>query len=620
MITLQNLTLQRGRKVLLDKANLTLFGQQKVGLIGANGTGKSSLFGVLLGSLIADIGEVSIPNGLRIAHMAQETPALDRTALDYVIDGDHKLREVESALRVAEQQNDGERIAHLHHQISNLDGYTAEARSAQLLYGLGFHSVDYSRAVSSFSGGWRMRLNLAQALMCPSDLLLLDEPTNHLDLDAVLWLEDWLVHYSGTLLLISHDRDFLDNVVTHIAHLEKRQLKLYTGNYSAFEEQRAASLALQQAAYEKQQQQRVHMMSFVNRFKAKASKAKQAQSRLKALERMELIEAAHIDSPFSFAFRQPEPCANPLLNLDKVTVGYDKKIILQNINFTIAPGMRLGLLGPNGAGKSTLIKLLATELQPLQGSIIANKGLKIGYFAQHQVDQLRLDESPLQHLQQLDAKATEQQLRTFLGGFDFCGDIVFANIKSFSGGEKSRLALAMLVWQKPNLLLLDEPTNHLDLDMRRALTSALQTYEGALIVVSHDRHLIRTTTDELLLVADSKVIPFTGDLDNYQQWLTEFRRSNKKTTEQKISGLNNSNHKERRALEQQLQKLEKSMAKLQQQQHALQIQLAEPNLYEVSDNPQLKKYLAEQAKITQQLKEAEYAWLELVEQLESLKE
>ena len=521
MLKFTNLSLRRGPRELLQDVDLTIHSGQKAGITGSNGVGKSSLFALILGHLHADAGDVSIPKSLIIAHVAQETPALDSTAIDYVLDGDIQLRQLEKEIKTAEENNDGEALAHLYSDMDAIDGYTANSRAATLLNGLGFTTEQESFGVKQFSGGWRMRLNLAQALMCRSDILLLDEPTNHLDLDAVIWLEVWLKNYKGTLLLISHDRDFLDNVADNIAHIENQGVTLYSGNYSAFELRRAEFLATQQSAFEKQQREVQHMQKFVERFKAKATKAKQAQSRVKALERMELIAPAHVDSPFNFHFRQADKMPNPLLTLDEVAIGYKETPLLSKVKLTIHPGDRVGLLGHNGAGKSTLIKLLSGELKALQGDVTTAKELNIGYFAQHQLEQLDFEASPLLHLQRLDPKATESDLRKYLGGFAFNNDMAIEPVAPLSGGEKARLVLALVVYQKPNLLLLDEPTNHLDLEMRHALTVAMQEFEGAMIIVSHDRHLLRTVTDNLLLVAHGKVVEFDGSLDDYRVWLSQ---------------------------------------------------------------------------------------------------
>ncbi|OUR91480.1 ABC transporter ATP-binding protein, partial [Cycloclasticus sp. 44_32_T64] len=444
--------------------SFTVYSGQRVGISGANGCGKSSLFAMVRDELHADTGDFSIQSGFIIAHVAQELAATEQAALEFVIDGDAELRDIQAKLAQAEQQNDGHRSAELYAELETIHGYTANSRAAILLSGLGFKAAELTNPVSTFSGGWRVRLNLAKALMCRSDLLLLDEPTNHLDLDAVIWLQEWLQNYAGTLLLISHDRDFLDAVVGHVLHIEQQNALLYTGNYSQFERARAERLAQQQSNYERQQKERAHMQSFVDRFKAKATKAKQAQSRLKALQRMELISAAHIDSPFHFEFFKPSRVSNPLIKVEKATLAYDDKLILDSVSLSIKPGDRLALLGPNGAGKSTLIKLLAGQSSPSNGTVSAAESLNIGYFAQHQLEQLDPTASPLLHLQRLDKKATERDLRNFLGGFGFHGDKTLEAVAPFSGGEKARLVLAILVYQKPNLLLLDEPTNHLDIE------------------------------------------------------------------------------------------------------------------------------------------------------------
>lgn len=618
MITLRDLSLRRGTQVLLQQVNWTIYPGQRIGMIGANGAGKSSLFALLLGHLQADEGELSIAGRPVFAHVAQETPAYAASALDYVMDGDTGLRHLQKELSQAEGEQDGVRIAAIHEQLSIIDAYTAPSRAGQLLAGLGFSSDEQNRPVSSFSGGWRVRLNLAQALMCRSDVLLLDEPTNHLDLDAVLWLEQWLVKYPGTLLLISHDRDFLDKTTEYIAHLAQKKLKLYTGNYSTFEKQRAADLLLQQATHEKQQKKIAHLQSFVDRFRAKATKAKQAQSRLKAIEKMDIICAVQKESPFQFAFRSPKECPHPLIKLERVTVGYHEKTVLTNVNLSLAPGERIALLGPNGAGKSSLIKCLAGELTLLSGNREASSGLKLGYFAQHQVDKLQLDESALFHLQQLAEKAQELELRTFLGSFGFSDDKIFEPVKNFSGGEKSRLALALLVWQRPNLLLLDEPTNHLDLDMRNALSIALQNYEGAVILVSHDRFLVRTTVDELMLVADGKLEAFSGDLQEYQGWLLDFRKQknsgkvdvDKNEASKKI--LRQQSAKEREALKplnSKIKQLETKLEKLQKQAKEFEINLADNAIYQVENKNMLQQTLQKQADIKQDIENTENDWL-----------
>ncbi|HEY0061386.1 MAG TPA: ATP-binding cassette domain-containing protein, partial [Telluria sp.] len=533
MIRFINVSLMRGTKPLLESVDLTLNPGDKIGLIGANGAGKSSLFAMLRNELHPDQGEIDFPAKWRMAYVAQETPPLDRAALDYAIDGDVTLRKLEAELARLESEpestDNGIAIGEIYSALADADAYTVQSRGEQLLLGLGFTLDQMKQPVASFSGGWRMRLNLAQALMCPSELLLLDEPTNHLDLDAIIWLEDWLKKYPGTLIIISHDRDFLDEIVNVIVHIDERKLKRYSGNYSGFERQRAAQMILAAGALEKQMRQRAHLESFVNRFKAQASKARQAQSRMKALAKMEELAPLRAAAEFSFEFREPLSAPNPLLVMEDVNAGYHildehgdrvgDKTIVSNIKFSLQIGQRIGLLGVNGAGKSTLIKTIAGEIAPLTGDATLGKGLSIGYFAQHQVEMLRHDESPLWHLAKIAPTVREQELRNFLGGFNFPGTMVTSPIRPFSGGEKARLALALIVWQRPNLLLLDEPTNHLDLETREALTMALAQFEGTLVVVSHDRHLLRATTDQFIIVADGKLQPFDGDLDDYKDWL-----------------------------------------------------------------------------------------------------
>jgi len=631
MIRLQNLTLQRGPQRLLEGAELTLHAGHKAGLIGANGAGKSSLFALLRGELTPDAGDCLLPGDWRIAHMRQEVDTLDRLAVDYVLDGDHYLRRVQAELAAAEQSHDGAAIARLHSELDSANGYTADARARKLLAGLGFENAQMDRRVGDFSGGWRMRLNLAQALMCPSDLLLLDEPTNHLDLDAILWLEGWLQSYPGTLLLISHDRDFLDAVVDHVAHVEQRKLTLYRGGYTAFERTRAERLAQQQQAYEKQQAQRAHMEKYIARFKAQATKARQAQSRIKALERMEELSAAHVDSPFDFVFREADKISTPLLSLSEGRLGYGDKTVLQQVKLSLVPGARIGLLGPNGAGKSTLIKNLSAELQPLGGSLTRGENLVIGYFAQHQLDALDDKASPLLHLQRLAPSEREQTLRDFLGGFDFRGARCDEPVVNFSGGEKARLALALIAWGKPNLLLLDEPTNHLDLEMRLALTMALQEFAGAVVVVSHDRHLLKSTTDEFLLVADGRVLPFDGDLDDYARWLVDYRQRQAPPSTPAEGAADKTDKRAQRqaaaALRQQLaphkkqaDKLEQELGKVQEKLAAVETRLGDSSLYEAVRKDELRELLAEQAQLKAREAELEEAWLLALETLEALQQ
>ena len=628
MISLKNLSLQRGTKPIFERVNLTIQPGQKVGVVGANGCGKSTLFALLRGELHSDAGDVELPPRITIAHVAQETPALPQAALEYVIDGDHELRQLQQTLAEAEAAHDGTRIAELHAQLDHVDGYSANARAAKLLAGLGFAQEQLQTPVSAFSGGWRMRLNLAQALMCRSDLLLLDEPTNHLDLETVMWLENWLRAYPGTLLLISHDRDFLDATINQIAHVANCGITLYTGNYEDFERQKAERLAQQQSAFQKQQREIAHLQSFIDRFKAKATKAKQAQSRVKALERMEMVAATKVDSPFTFSFRDPESSPNPLLRIEQADAGYGATPILRRINLSIQAGSRIGLLGLNGAGKSTLIKLLAGEMAPLNGQRIEGKGLKIGYFAQHQLETLRPDESPLWHLQKLDPNAREAELRSYLGGFDFVGDNALAPVGPFSGGEKSRLALALLIWQRPNLLLLDEPTNHLDLEMREALTFALQDYSGSLIVVSHDRHLLRATTDDFWLVENGTVNPFDGDLDDYRRYRSEQAQldappPSQANVDRKAQKRQEAEERQRLAqlrkpLEARLKKIEPEMERLNGEKTELEQRLAADGLYAPERKDELKAALLRQAEVASRLEELELDWLELQEQLESL--
>ncbi|WP_419236126.1 ABC transporter ATP-binding protein [Serratia fonticola] len=631
MIVFSSLQIRRGTRVLLDNATATVNPGQKVGLVGKNGCGKSTLLALLKGEIAADGGSYTFANNWALAWVNQETPALEVPAIEYVIDGDREFRQLEAELQVANDNNDGHAIATLHGKLDALDAWTIRSRAASLLHGLGFSNEQLQSPVRAFSGGWRMRLNLAQALVCRSDLLLLDEPTNHLDLDAVIWLERWLKSYQGTLVLISHDRDFLDPIVDKILHIENETINEYTGNYSSFERQRVTKLAQQQSLYQSQQEKVAHLQSYIDRFRAQATKAKQAQSRIKMLERMELIAPAHVDNPFTFSFRQPESLPNPLLRMEKVSAGYGDKVILQSIKLNLVPGSRIGLLGRNGAGKSTLIKMLAGTLEPLSGEIGLAKGIKLGYFAQHQLEFLRADESPLQHLSRIAPRVLEQQLRDYLGGFGFQGDKVTEITERFSGGEKARLVLALIVWQRPNLLLLDEPTNHLDLDMRQALTEALIDFEGALVVVSHDRHLLRSTTDDLYLVHDGQVEQFEGDLDDYQQWLSDLQKQQAQQDAAPKQDNGNSaqarkDQKRREAefrtqtqpLRKQIAKLEQQMDKLGAELAAVEEQLADSALYDISRKADLTACLQKQSQAKSALEETEMTWLDAQEQLENL--
>ncbi|MFC3114538.1 ATP-binding cassette domain-containing protein [Cellvibrio fontiphilus] len=643
MIQLQNVSVQRGTKFLLDAADLTIYPGQKVGLIGANGTGKSTLFQLLLGQLQSDTGSVDIPKQWRIAHMAQEVGHTSRSALDYVLDGDSELRRLEQDIATALQdpEHNGEQLAHLYSDMENIHAYTAPSRAQQLLNGLGFAAGDDQRPVSDFSGGWRIRLNLAQALMCPSDLLLLDEPTNHLDLDATLWLEDWLKRYPGTLIIISHDRDFLDNIVDRIVCIERQKLDNYSGNYSAYERQRAEKLAQQQVSYEKQQARIAHVESYIRRFRAQATKARQAQSRIKELERMEKIAPAHIDSPFTFTFQCHDKMSVPLVHITRGAIGYKTaeqgdRVILNNVELAIRAETRVGLLGPNGAGKSSLVKTLAGSLPLLGGERTNGEHFKLGYFAQHQLEALDMNASAALHIQRLSPQAREQEIRDFLGSFDFHGDRAFEPITHFSGGEKARLALAIIAWEKPNVLLLDEPTNHLDLEMRHALTMALQEFEGAVIVVSHDRHLLRNTVNEFLLVADGKVEEFDGDLEDYYQWMQQQKikaAAAEKSALEKlaVAGADSEIKVDKKAQRQQsaaqraqlkpltnkLKSLETQLEKLQVRLGDIETQLGDPAIYEEKNKTKLQELIAEQAKLQTQLEETEENWLLISEELEA---
>jgi ATP-binding cassette subfamily F protein 3 len=619
MISLTEIELRRGTKVLLNQAQLVIHPGQHIGIIGANGCGKSSLFKLLLGSLSPDAGDLFIPKDWRIAHMAQELASSDKSALEFVLDGDPELRQIERAIEQALAVEDNNRLAVEYEKMDAISGFDARYRAEQLLHGLGFYQAEVNQPVSSFSGGWRIRLNLAQALMRPSDLLLLDEPTNHLDLDATLWLEQWLKAYPGTLLIISHDRDFIDNVVERIVHIERQQTVAYTGNYSSFERVRAERLALQQASFEKQQKRRKDVEAFVARFRYKASKAKQAQSRIKELERMENIAPAHIDSPFYFNFSAPAKAHSALANLSQATLGYGTETVLSQVNIDLQPGSRLGLLGPNGAGKSTLITSLTGDLPLLSGDRVYGDSVKIGYFAQHQLEVLDLQASPLLHLQRISPTATDQEIRNFLGGFDFHNDKALDPLADFSGGEKARLALAIIVWQRPNLLLLDEPTNHLDLEMRHALTMALQSYEGALVVISHDRHLLRNTVDQFFLVAEGRVEEFNGDLNDYQDWLKQFSREvdlSQQPTEvpavdKKLARQQSAESRKKVApLKKEIKAIETQMDKQQTLLNGIEQQLADATIYEEQNKQQLKAVIAEQAELKKVLSALEENWLE----------
>jgi len=630
MLQAKNLGVRRGVKLLFEDTSFQIHPGQKVGITGANGTGKSSLFALILEQLHADSGECSYPDNWVIAHVSQELTDSDRQAIEFVLDGDSELRQVQQAIEKAEKADDGIRVATLHGQLDNIDGYTASSRASQLLAGLGFKASDESRAFNEFSGGWQMRLNLAKALMCRSDLLLLDEPTNHLDLDTIIWLESWLSAYRGTLLLISHDRDFLNNICTHIAHLEHQKIQLYTGNYSAFERIRAERLANQQANYVKQQRHIAHIESYIERFRAKATKAKQAQSRLKALERMQTIAPAHVDSPFHFSLFEPEKIPNSLLHLESIDAGYGDKIILKDVDFQLLPGDRIGLLGPNGAGKSTFIKVLANQIAISSGEYRLAKETRIGYFAQHQLEQLHNEHTPVEHLQQIDRNSRESELRDYLGRFGFSNDMALTKILNFSGGEKSRLVLSMIIYQRPNLLLLDEPTNHLDLEMREALAEALQEFSGAMVIVSHDRHLLNSTCDQLLLVNQQTIDEFPLGLDEYPKWLSQHNAalsldssSNDSSSTEAIS------NKERKRLEaehrqktlplrKKIKKIENDMQKISNRLTEIDQQLSDSDIYTDQNKHKLQELLLKKADLDKLHETAESEWFECNDELDNI--
>ena len=613
MLSFVDLALRRSSALLFEGVNLRIYPGQKLGITGANGCGKSSLFALIRGELSPDQGDFSLPQDWAVASVEQETRLGERVAIEHVIDGDAELREVEARLREAEEKSDAMLIASCHERLQEIDGYLAESRAARLLAGLGFSEADMRRPMRQFSGGWIMRLSLARALMCRSDLLLLDEPTNHLDLDAVIWLEQWLQRYSGTLMLISHDRDFLDAVVSHVAHIENQRIDLYRGNYSAFELQRAERLAQQQAAHQKQQQSIAHMQRYIDRFRAKATKARQAQSRIKALEKMQLIAPAHVDSPFHFEFREPLSLPTSLLKLDKVSTGYGDRTVLERIDFSLIPGERIGLLGLNGAGKTTFIRLLAGELPAFGGEMTRARDLQVGYFAQHQVEQLDLEANAMLILQRLEPELSEREIRGYLGGFNFRGDKVLQPVKTFSGGQKARLVLALVIRQRPNLLLLDEPTNHLDLEMRLALNQALQGFEGSVILVSHDRHLLRSVCDDLWLVDGGALQRFDGELDDYPAWLA---RRKAVLPESAAAPGKPPDRRELKAQQNRLRKIEKEMTTLSAARDRLEQRLGEQSLYAAENREDLEASLAEQAENSRRLAEVEEEWLSLSEAIE----
>lgn len=626
MLKFDNVSLRRGKKELFQNVNLTINAKTKVGLTGSNGCGKTSLIKMILGELHADEGELHLSEKLLISHVAQEISDSTMSAIDYVIDGDEEFRRYESDIRLAENSGNSESLSALYEKMQDIDGYTVNSRAARLLNGLGFSNEEEQKSVNSFSGGWRMRLNLAQALMCRSDILLLDEPTNHLDLEAIIWLESWLQKYNGIVILISHDRDFLNSICTQIVHIENKQVEMYKGNYDAFEKVRAERLSQQQAQFSAQQRQIKHMQSYIDRFRYKASKAKQAQSRVKALEKMELISAAQLDNPFHFSFENEGYIPQQLIKIDKVSTGYGDHLILRNISMLIQKGDKIGLLGFNGAGKSTLVKLIEGEIKAFAGEVDCAKELKVGYFAQHQLDQLHSDLSPVEHLKLIDNDLSEQEARNFLGGFNFHNDMAIDSVKGFSGGEKARLVLALLVYQKPNLLLLDEPTNHLDINMRHAMSVALQTFDGAMILVSHDRHLLATVSDKLLLVNEGEVTEFEGDLNDYYTWVNEQRKfvsaqnddgalvaNNKKQQRVEAAKIRS----QQKPLRQKIRFLEKQLTHLHKQDDKLNQLLLDEEIYLKENADNLKRINIEHADIKKQIDETEQKWLEVSELLEN---
>ena len=620
MLSFNNLELVLGGKTLFDDVSLTIHHHQKVGLIGANGTGKTSLFKVIKKEIEVDQSSVSYPNDLRISYLAQEVPASDEIALQYVLSGDYRLLEIQHEIELAEKEEKFEILAELYETYSALDGYSAKSKAEQLMIGLGFKSEDFNKPLKDFSGGWRVRLNLAKTLMQPSDLMLLDEPTNHLDLDAILWLSNWIKSFPGALILISHDRDFLDDCVSFIAHLYHQSIELYSGNFTQFEILRAAKLAEIQSNYVKQQKEVAHMQSFINRFKAKATKARQAQSRVKALEKMELIAPAHIDSPFNFTISETEKISNPLISLSDSSLGYNTPI-LSMVNLSIAPGDRIGLLGPNGAGKSTLIKSIVGSISLIDGQREAGTNFKVGYFSQHQVDDLDLSISAFTHIQRLDETKTEKQIRTYLGGFNFKGDKVKDPIHLFSGGEKARLAFAIISYQKPNILLMDEPTNHLDMEMRHALTIALQTFRGAILLISHDRHLLNSSVDHFYLVDNGRVDIFNGDLNDYKNYILDIKSSDIKETKKKVKSSKDNkedNSKLIKSLNIEISKLEKRLLRLNTKLDEANLKLADPDLYKDDSSDNLQDLIRNQLELSNEVELADQEWMDKVTHLESL--
>ncbi|GLX82804.1 ATP-binding cassette domain-containing protein [Thalassotalea eurytherma] len=628
MINASQLSLDRGTKHLIIDATFTIHPKHKVGLVGANGCGKSSFFAALLGQLQPEAGDLTLPSQWKIATVKQETPALSQSALEYVIDGDVEFRQLEAELDIARQNDDGNQEAIIINQIDTINGYSLPARAGELLHGLGFQQQQLSLPVKEFSGGWRMRLNLAQALISRADLLLLDEPTNHLDLDAVIWLQRWLKRYEGTLVLISHDRDFLDDVIGQILHFEQQKAKLYTGNYTSFERQRAEQLAQQDAQYQKQQKEVAHLTAFVDRFRAKASKAKQAQSRLKRLQKLPDLAPAHVDSQFTFSFKQPEHMPYPLLSIDEADCGYGQDaIIIKQAKITLVPGSRIGLLGRNGAGKSTLIKSLAGDIELVSGLRHQAQELKIGYFSQHQLEQLHHGSNGVEHILRAHKSMTDLEARSHLGSFGFQGEQALSDVATMSGGEKARLVLALIVLEKPQLLLLDEPTNHLDLEMRQALVLALQEFSGAIILIAHDRYLLESCVDEFYIVANGETQPFAGDIDDYQQWLNDDKKESLQATKKESTG--GADRKAQRQAQAQLRqkaaplkkqadKLEKQTQTWQAQLSSIEAQLGDTEIYSAENKSKLNDLLKQQAQLKGDIETSEMEWFELAEQIEEI--
>ena len=617
MLSFNNLSLRRGSNLLFEDVSFTVHRNNKVGLVGANGTGKTSLFKMILGEFDSDQGQCNYPPDLKVACMAQEIPGTNEKALDYVISGDEKLVEIQKAISDAESNEKYDSLGELHSQLEDLDGFTAKSRAEKLLVGLGFSEEEFSKTLKDFSGGWRVRLNLAKTLMQPSDLLLLDEPTNHLDLDAIIWLSNWIKSFKGAMLLISHDREFLDECVNFIAHIHNETIELYKGNYSQFEILKASKLAELESNYSKQQREIAHMQDFVRRFKAKATKARQAQSRIKALERMKLIAPAHIDSPFQFRIPETDKISNPLITLENADLGYTQSVV-KDVKIAFRPGDRIGLLGVNGAGKSTFVKSLKGDLPLLNGQKIEGKNLKVGYFSQHQVDDLNLEKSPIDHLVKVDEKASESEIRSFLGGFNFRGDKAKNSIQNFSGGEKARLALSIIAFQKPNLLLMDEPTNHLDMDMRQALTIALQDFGGAILLISHDRHLLANTVDEFLIINEGNLSSFNGDLEDYRQSVlkgTPVKKSLEKDLDMDLPVLNKHEVKE---IKNKISSHEKTLKRLHRKLSETEAMLNSPESYESNDGPDLHALLRDQVNLTNEIELIEQEWLDLNQTLEGI--